>query len=116
MGVVKVENNQLNREDIITNISYATGYTKKSIREILETQDSVFEEAIRQGYNIKNHKLFKLELKHQDESKGWDGLQKRYYTIPEKELLKFKPLSRLTRALEERNEAVYTEDGEVEEH
>lgn len=102
--------NQLNLSDIASNIARITGFKKKDIMEILDTENDIYESALAQGYSIKNHKLFKIELEHKEEREAWDGLSKRYYTLPERDVLNFKPLSRLDKALEENNETKYGEE------
>lgn len=101
---------QINQSDIASNISRITGFTKKDVLKVLRAENEIYESAIAQGYSIKNHKLYRLELEHRDERKGYDGLNDNYYTLPERMVVKFKPLSRLNNALEELNKKEDEED------
>lgn len=94
----------INRDEIVSHISDLTGFTKKDILQVLEAEAIVMEQAIRQGVGIKNHKLFKIELEKKEERTAWDGLNEREFIIPEKYVLKYKPLSRIVNSLDIYNE------------
>jgi len=106
---------QLNRSDIASQISMLTGFTKKDILEVLENEGIVYEEAIKQGYSIKNHKLFKLILEREEERDAYDGLNKRYFKLPERNVLKMKSLSRLDDSLNELNKKIDNKDEDEDE-
>ena len=98
-----VNEKELNREDIIRSIAMATGYTQKDIRAVLDAESLVIEQAITQGYSVKHHKLYRLILEEKKGFKGFDGLNNTYYDVPDKTVLKFKPLSRLQEAIDNLN-------------
>lgn len=93
----------INRRELAKHISEATGFTMKDILEVLSAEDNIIAELISQGYNIKRHKLWKLNLDTKKEKRAYNGLEKEYYIIPEKKILKFKALSQLTQAVENYN-------------
>lgn len=93
-----------NRKDIVRSISDATGYKMSDIEEILELEGKAIGEALAQGYNVKNHKWWKLELEKRPEKKAWDGFKKTYFIQPESYVVKFKQLSLLKKAIERYNE------------
>lgn len=85
-----------NRKDIARKISEKTGYYMQDIEEILEAEAEAIKELVLEGeLKVKNHKLWQLEVVERKSKKAWNGLLKEYYTVPEKKVLKFKPLSQL---------------------
>jgi len=100
---------QANRNDIARNISRLTGYSIKDITEVLKAEDEVIAFLVEEGYEIKKHKLYKLSIETKKEKKAYDGLNKRYYTIPEKKVVKIKPLSQLQQAIDRLNERIEDE-------
>lgn len=97
------ERQEINQEDIIRSIAYATGFTQKDIRKILRVEEEVIATALTQGLSVKNHKLYKLALEDKESYTGYDGLNKKYYTVEGKKVLKFKPLVMLDDSMEELN-------------
>jgi len=95
---------QANRNDIARNISKLTGYSIKDITEVLKAEDEVISSLVEEGYEVKKHKLYKISIEVKKEKKAWDGLNKRYYTIPSKKVIKIKPLSQLQKAIDTLNE------------
>lgn len=93
-----------NRNDLIRSISYNTGYSQKSIEEILEAEALIICEYIKQGLSFKNHKLYKLDIVTKEGYRAYNGLNKEYYDVEDKKVVKFKPLSRLEKAQKEVNE------------
>lgn len=94
---------ELNRADIARLIAADTGYTITDILNVMASENNVIAQAIAEGYSIKNHKLFKLEIETKPEKRAYDGFRKEYFTVPEKQILKLKHLSQLEKALEELN-------------
>lgn len=94
---------QANRQDIARQISRVTGFTIKDVLEVLKVEDEVVSSLVEKGYEVKKHKLFKLTIETKKEKKAWDGLNKRYYTIPSKKVIKIKPLSQLQQAIDSLN-------------
>lgn len=93
-----------NRNDLIRSIAYNTGYSQKSIEEILEAESLIICEYIKQGLSFKNHKLYKLDIVTKEGYRAYNGLNKEYYEVADKKVVKFKPLSRLEKAQKEVNE------------
>lgn len=94
---------QINQSDIASNVSRITGLTKKDILKVLKAENEVIQAAVAQGYDIKNHKLYRIELEEREERKGYDGINNKYYILPDRQVLKIKSLSMLDSALEELN-------------
>lgn len=95
---------QANRQDIARQISRITGFSIKDLTEVLRVEDEVISALVEAGYEVKKHKLFKISLEVKKEKRAFDGLNKRYYTIPEKKVLKLKPLSQLQDAIDNLND------------
>lgn len=94
---------ELNLDDIVREASYLTGFTQKDIKQVADAMNTVSEQAIAQGYSIKNHKLFKITLETKEGYTAYNGFNDKYYDIPDKQVVKFKPLTRIEGALEELN-------------
>nr|DAI05816.1 MAG TPA: type II DNA binding protein [Herelleviridae sp.] len=93
----------INRNDIARTISHHTGYRLKDVLHILEVEDEVVAKAISQGYSVKNHKLWKLNIKKKPEKVAWDGINSKSFIQPEKYVVKFTPLSKLKDAIDTYN-------------
>lgn len=100
----------VNRKELARYIARATGYTIKDVTEVLKVEDEVIATLISEGYEIKKHKLFKLGIETKKEKRAYDGLNKVYYTIPEKKILKMKPLSELQQAIDSLNDREKSEE------
>lgn len=94
---------ELNLDDLVREASTLTGFTQKDIRTVAEAMNEVVEQALSQGYSIKNHKMFKLSLVDKEGYEAFNGFSSTYYAIPPKKVMKFKPLSRLEEALDKNN-------------
>ena len=96
----------LNRRDIARLISRETGFKISDIEEILAWEGTIISSAISQGVSVKNHKLWKLDVhKKPPKEKAWDGLNKRYFTQPEKFVVKYVQLSAMDEAIEQYNQS-----------
>lgn len=95
----------INRRELSRLVSQKTGYTIADVEEVLKAEDEVIAEAISQGVEVKKHKLFKMEIETKEEKKAWDGFSKKYYIIPERRVVKIKPLSALNTAVDKLNES-----------
>lgn len=102
----------VNRRELAKYVAQVTGFTQKDVLEVLSAEDDVIAELISQGYSIKKHKLFKIDIEDKPEKRAYDGLNERYFTIPEKKIVKMKPLSGLNRALDKLNESTENTGGE----
>ena len=94
---------QINQSDIASNVSRITGFTKKDVLKILKAENDVIQAAVAQGYAVKNHKLYRIEIEEREERQGYDGINDRYYTLPERNVIKLRQLSMLDQALEDLN-------------
>lgn len=94
----------MNRRDLARVISQRTGYTIADVEEVLKEEDLVIADAISQGVEVKKGKLMKYEIKTKEAKRAWDGFAKTYYEIPEKKIVKLKPLSAMTEAIDALNE------------
>ena len=95
----------INQRELARLIAQKTGYTIADVEEVLKAEGEVIASAIEQGVEIKNHKIFKIEIETKKPKKAWNGFAKEYYEIPEKKAVKIKPLSMITKALDKLNEA-----------
>lgn len=94
----------VNRQELARYVSQVTGFTQKDVLEVLAAEDEVIAELISKGYPIKKHKLFKIDIETKPEKNAWDGLNKKWFFIPEKQILKIKPLTTLSKAIDKLNE------------
>lgn len=94
----------VNRQELAKYVSQVTGFTQKDVLEVLAAEDEVIAELISEGYPIKKHKLFKIDIETKPEKRAYDGLNEKYFTIPEKKIIKMKPLSTLKKAIDKLNE------------
>lgn len=99
------EKKTLNRRELARLVSQRTGFTIEDVETVLTEEDYVITEAIKQGVDIKKHKLFKIEIETKKEKKAWDGINERHFIIPEKKIIKIKPLSAMIKAINELNGA-----------
>ena len=89
-----------NRKDLARRISNKTGYFIKDIEEILESEEDVISDLVKEGYTkIKHHKLYQIEIKTRASKQAYDGLNKRYFILPERQYIEFKPLVQLENAI-----------------
>lgn len=85
----------LNRKEIARRIAYREGYNIQDIEEVLLVYENIIVEALRDGEEVKQGKLFKILLQELPEKKAWDGLNKKYFIREAKRVPKFKNLTRL---------------------
>lgn len=94
----------INRDGIASIVSDYTGYTKEVIIEILKAKDLAITTLISEGYSVKDHKMLRYDVTHQEERpKAFDGINKVYYTIPAKKIVTLVPLADLKNALNKLN-------------
>lgn len=94
-----------NRRDIAKVISEKTGYFIQDIEEILEAESDAIRELLLSGEaKVKNHKMWQIEVTERASKRAWDGLNKEYYTVPSKKVLKFKTLTYMEDIEKELNE------------
>lgn len=93
-----------NRRDIARKISDNTGYYIQDVEEILQAETEAISELIGEGYTkIKNHKYMQLEVIERKGKKAWDGLNKEYFMLPNRKVIKFKPLKELEEVIKNLN-------------
>ncbi|WRW34726.1 DNA binding protein [Staphylococcus phage CF5] len=96
--------NTANRRDIARKISENTGYYIQDVEEILQAETEAISELIDEGYTkIKNHKYMQLEVIERKGKKAWDGLNKEYFMLPNRKVIKFKPLKDLEEVIKNLN-------------
>lgn len=105
---------QVNRRDLAKIISNVTGFTIKDVEEVLAVEDEVICELISEGIEIKKHKSWKIEIETRKAKQGWDGFSNKPIYIPEKQIIKFKPLSDLKEAIDKLNRKTYEDNEEQE--
>lgn len=94
----------INQRELARLVAQRTGYTIADVEEVLKAESEVITSAIEQGVEVKNHKLFKIEIETKKPKKAWNGFAKEYYEIPEKKVVKIKPLSMISKAVDKLNE------------
>lgn len=85
----------ITKKDLAREVSYNTGYTQKSILEILEEFDNVTEELLSQGYSVKPNNLIRYDNVVMPPRKRYDGRNKIYREEPEKIQIRPKKLKKL---------------------
>ena len=85
---------KLNYNDISKQISDKSSreYKVKDVNRILKLLEETLKENLEQGNEIKLGSIAKFKAIDQDEKKCYDGINKRYYTIPPKKRVTVKPL------------------------
>lgn len=100
----------LNMRDIARAISEDTGFTIADIETVMRSEDKIMARAISQGYSIKKHKLFRLDIEIKPEKpRAYNGFSKEYYTVPEKKIVKVQMLKQMRDAIDELNKSEGTE-------
>jgi nucleoid DNA-binding protein len=85
----------INRKEMARRIANAGGYNKGDIEKVLKLQDDIIVEALKNGEEIKQGKLFKIVLQEKKAKNAYDGINARYYPLEARRVPKFHPLSRL---------------------
>ena len=85
----------VNRKELARRIAHRGGYEVGEIEKVLKLYEDVFVEAVENGEEVKQGKLFKSFLQELPEKLAYDGLNKKYFTREAKRVPKLKPLSRL---------------------
>lgn len=85
----------VNRKELARRIAHRGGYEVGQIDNVLKIYEDVFVEALEDGEEVKQGKLFKAGLQVLPEKKAWDGLNERYFIREAKRVPKFKPLTRI---------------------
>lgn len=93
----------LNRKDIARLISQDTGFKIADIEKIMEREGDIIGQAVSQGYSVKNHKWWKLNVEKKKAKRAWNGLGNSYFDQPEKYVVKFVQLSLLKNAIDTYN-------------
>lgn len=89
-----------NREDLARQIKAKRPDLKiRDIKDIIALQEDVIVESLKQGVDVKPHKLIIYSLETKPAKRAYDGLHKRYFDIPEKTIVKVKFLKKLKEAL-----------------
>lgn len=85
----------INRKELARRIAEYKGYKKGDVEELLKAYEDVVADALENGEEVKQGKLFKIILQKMPEKRAWDGLNRKYFIRPAKRVPKVKPLSRL---------------------
>lgn len=85
----------VNRKELARRIAHKGGYEVGEIERALKIYEDVFVDALENGEEIKQGKIFKVSLHTLPQKQAWDGLNKRYFTREPKRVPKFKPLTRM---------------------
>ncbi|AGK86979.1 DNA binding protein [Bacillus phage SIOphi] len=86
----------VNRKEQARRIAHRGGYNIGDVERVLELYEDIVVEALMNGEEVKQGKLFKILLQELPEKKAFDGLNKKYFIRPAKKVPKFKLLTRLS--------------------
>lgn len=98
----------VNREEIARRIAYQEGYGIGAVTEILKAYEDVIIEALQAEEEVKQGKLFKINMSELPEKRAWNHFDKVYFTRPATKVPKFTILTRLEslkKTIEERGRA-----------
>jgi nucleoid DNA-binding protein len=103
----------VNRKEIARRIADPRrgNYNLGDVEDILKFYEDVVEEALENGEEVKQGKLFKIQMVDLPEKRAYNGLEKTYFIRKPKKKAKFVPLTRVTR-LEKRTQLPETGEGE----
>lgn len=85
----------VNRKELARRIAHRGGYEVGEVDQVMKLYEDIVTEALENGEEVKQGKLFKIFLQELPEKKAWDGLNERYFTREAKQVPKFKLLTRL---------------------
>lgn len=85
----------LNRKEIARRVAAKGNYDIGQTEELLKLYEDVIVEALANGDEIKQGKLFKIFFQDLPKKEAWDGLNKKYFIREPKKVPKFKPLTRI---------------------
>lgn len=102
----------VNIRDLARAVSDSTGFTIQDVEKVIRLTEEAIADGIRKGYDVKLHKNYKLEVHKRPSKRIYDGLHKTYKELPERYVVKLKPLSMLTKAIDDLNEESILEDEE----
>lgn len=85
----------VNRKEMARRIAYREGYNIGDIERVLEVYEDIVVEALENKEEVKQGKLFKIFFKTMPRKNAWDGLNKRTFIRPKKDIPYFKPLTRI---------------------
>lgn len=85
----------LNRKEIARRVASKGNYDIGQTEELLKLYEDVIVEALENGEEIKQGKLFKIFFQDLPKKEAWDGLNKKYFIREPKKVPKFKSLTRI---------------------
>jgi len=85
----------VNRKELARRIAHRGNYDIGIAEEFLKLYEDVIVEALENGEEVKQGKLWKILLQEVPKKKAWNGLEKEYFIRAAKRVPKFKPLSRI---------------------
>jgi nucleoid DNA-binding protein len=85
----------INRKELARRIAHRGHYDIGDIEQVLKIYEDIFVEALENGDEIKQGKLFKVFFQSLPEKRAFDGLNRRYFTREPKRVPKFKSLTRI---------------------
>ncbi|AOZ62051.1 DNA-binding protein 2 [Bacillus phage QCM8] len=85
----------VNRKELARRIAHRGNYDIGIAEEFLKLYEDVIVEALENGEEIKQGKLWKILLQELPYKKAWNGLDKQYFDREAKKVPKFKLMSRL---------------------
>ncbi|UGO49211.1 DNA-binding protein 2 [Bacillus phage vB_BanH_Emiliahah] len=85
----------VNRKELARRIAHRGNYDIGIAEEFLKLYEDVIVEALENGEEVKQGKLWKILLQELPYKKAWNGLDKQYFDREAKKVPKFKLMSRL---------------------
>lgn len=86
----------VNRKEIARRVAQKGHYDIGQIEQVLKLYEDVIVEALENGEEVKQGKLYKILFQEMPRKEAYDGLNKRYFIREPKLIPKFKPLTRIT--------------------
>lgn len=85
----------VNRKELARRVAAKGNYDIGQTEELLKLYEDVIIEALENGEEIKQGKLFKIFFQALPKKEAWDGLNKKYFIREPKKVPKFKSLTRI---------------------
>lgn len=86
----------VNRKELARRTAHIGNYDIGGVEDVIKHLEDVIIAALEKGENVKFGKVCKWDIEEVPEKRAYDGLNKKYFTIPAKRIPKYKPLKRVT--------------------
>lgn len=103
---------RVNKKDLARLVAAQLNLTLETVESVMNTEREAMQQLLQNGYSIKDGKNWVLSLEKKAEYRGYNGIHKEHYIVPEHIVLKFSPLSATKESLRILNE-LDTDDEEL---